>query len=127
MSEETRVIRICNLCSAELPDNAKFCPGCGQPIAGPEANGGSVGEMLAGFASGTAREIKSTAAPLLKSETSRKVAAGAAIGAVAAVAIPFVSIGLGALIGAGVVALRRKPSQDGPNQDGPSQDRPSQD
>ena len=111
------VVRICNRCSAELPENARFCPGCAQPLAGPEANGDSVGEMLAGFASGTAREIKSTAAPLLKSETSRKVAAGAAIGAVAAVAIPFVSIGLGALVGAGVAALRRKPTQDEPSQE----------
>jgi hypothetical protein len=114
------LVRICNSCSAELPDNAKFCPGCAQPLAGPLANGESVGEMLAGFASGTAREIKSTAAPLLKSETSRKVAAGAAIGAVAAVAIPFVSIGVGALVGAGVVALRRKRNQEEPKQEGPN-------
>ena len=33
---------------------------------------------------------------------------GAAIGACAAVAVPFVSIGLGAVIGAGVAALRRR-------------------
>ena len=44
---------------------------------------------------------------MLKSETGRKVAAGAAIGAVAAVVVPFVSIGVGAVVGAGVAAFRR--------------------
>jgi len=39
--------------------------------------------------------------------TPKKVAAGAAIGAVAAVAIPTGSIGVGALVGAGVAAYRR--------------------
>jgi hypothetical protein len=44
---------------------------------------------------------------VLKSATGKKVAAGAAIGAVAAVAIPFVSVGVGAIVGAGVAVLRR--------------------
>jgi hypothetical protein len=117
MAEEVELVRVCNKCAAELPDNANFCLSCGanQQVAEAEgetaeAGGESIGEMLAGFASGTAAEIKRTTGPLLKSETSKKVAAGAAIGAVAAVAVPFVSIGLGAVIGAGVAALRRKPS-----------------
>jgi hypothetical protein len=116
MNVEGKLVRVCNKCAAELPDNANFCLSCGasqSEAAGVETEavpGESVGEMLAGFASGTAAEIKRTTAPLLKSDTSKKVAAGAAIGAVAAVAIPFVSIGLGAVIGAGVAALRRKSS-----------------
>jgi hypothetical protein len=118
MSEEEAVlVRICTECAAELPQDAKFCPNCGaetatgEPRDGPAGAGGeSVGEMLAEFASGTAEEIKRTTAPILKSGTSRKVAAGAAIGAVAAVAVPFVSIGLGAVIGAGIAALRNKSS-----------------
>jgi hypothetical protein len=76
-------------------------------VAGDEQSRESVGEMLVGFATGAAEEIRQTAEPVLKSETGKKVAAGAAIGAVAAVAIPFVSIGVGAIVGAGVVALRR--------------------
>jgi len=100
-------VRLCSHCSAEIPDGARFCPACGKAVEAGEDSRESVGEMLAGFASGAAEEIRQTAAPVLKSETGRKVAAGAAIGAVAAVAIPFVSIGVGALVGAGYVALRR--------------------
>ena len=117
MNEETILVRICNECAAELPQDARFCPNCGADAATGEARsetaeggGESVGEMLADFASGTAEEIRRTTAPILKSETGRKVAAGAAIGAVAAVVVPFVSIGLGAVIGAGVAILRRRPS-----------------
>ncbi len=114
--EEAILTRICSECAADLPANARFCPNCGADTGGQascdasgEAGGESVGDLLVGFANGTAEEIKRTTAPILKSETSRKVAAGAAIGAVAAVALPFVSIGLGAVIGAGIAALRRRP------------------
>ena len=100
-------MRLCSHCSAEVPDGARFCPACGKAVEPGESRGESVGEMLVGFATGAAQEIRQTAEPVLKSETGRKVAAGAAIGAVAAVAIPFVSIGFGALVGAGDVALRR--------------------
>ena len=106
MSEEAKLVRLCSHCSAELPANANFCPSCGTR-ATSEQSRESVGEMLVGFATGTAEEIRQTAEPVLKSETGRKVAAGAAIGAVAAVAIPFVSMGVGAIVGAGVAAFRR--------------------
>ncbi len=112
MNEEAKLTRVCTKCASVLPDGANFCPSCGAGT-GLEAEGGqSVGAMLAGFASGTAEEIKKTTAPILTSETGKKVAAGAAIGAVAAVAVPFVSIGLGAVIGAGVAALRRRPDSE---------------
>ena len=107
MPEEARLVRVCARCSADLPANASFCPACGTAVAGDEQSRESVGEMLVGFATGAAEEVRQTAEPVLKSETGKKVAAGAAIGAVAAVAIPFVSIGVGAIVGAGVVALRR--------------------
>ena len=100
-------MRLCSHCSAEMPDGARFCPRCGKAAEPGEGGRQSVGEMLVGFAAGAADEIRQTAEPVLKSETGKKVAAGAAIGAVAAVAIPFVSIGVGALVGAGYVALRR--------------------
>jgi|GEM_PF-4711762 len=115
MDEEASLVRICNECSVELPQNARFCPNCGADTLTGEARseraegeGESVGTMIADFASGAAEEIKRTAEPILKSETGRKVAAGAAIGAVAAVVVPFVSIGVGAVIGAGVAAMRRR-------------------
>ena len=99
-------MRLCNKCAAGLPEDANFCPSCGAAVRAAETRA-TVGEMLVGFASGAAEEVRQTAEPVLKSETGKKVAAGAAIGAVAAVAIPFVSIGVGALVGAGVAAYRR--------------------
>ena len=106
MAEEGKLVRLCSNCSAELPDGANFCASCGTAVR-DEGQRESVGEMLVGFATGAAEEIRQTAEPVLKSETGKKVAAGAAIGAVAAVAIPFVSIGVGAIVGAGVAVLRR--------------------
>jgi hypothetical protein len=110
MNEEAKLTRVCTKCATPLPEGAHFCPACGTATGDEGENGQSVGEMLVGFASGTAEEIKKTTAPILTSETGKKVAAGAAIGAVAAVAVPFVSIGLGAVIGAGIAALRRRSS-----------------
>ena len=110
MNEEAKLIRLCNGCAAELADGAKFCPACGGAINADQEGNPTMGQMLAGFASGTAEEIKNATRPVLTSPTGKKVAAGAALGAVAAVAVPFVSIGVGALVGAGIAALRRKPS-----------------
>ena len=114
MDEEAVLVRICNECAAELPQDARFCPKCGADTLTGEARsdsnegeGESVGSMISDFASGAVDEIKRTAEPILKSETGRKVAAGAAIGVVAAVVLPVVSVGVGAVIGAGVAALRR--------------------
>jgi len=106
MAEESKLVRVCGKCAAELPEDANFCPSCGTTVRAADSRE-SVGEMLVGFASGAAEEIRQTAEPVLKSETGRKVAAGAAIRAVAAVVIPFVSIGVGAVVGAGVGAYRR--------------------
>ncbi len=102
------MVRLCGRCSAEIPADANYCPSCGTAVPRGEAPEQSVGEMLVEFATSTADELKQTGRTVLKSDAGKKVAAGAAIGAVAAVAIPFVSIGVGALVGAGVVALRRR-------------------
>ena len=111
MAEESKLVRVCSKCAAELPEDANFCPSCGTTVRTAESRE-SVGQMLVGFATGAAEEIRQTAEPVLKSDTGKKVAAGAAIGAVAAVAIPFVSIGLGALVGAGIAALRQRAKTD---------------
>ena len=106
MAEGAKLVRLCTKCAAGLPEDANFCPSCGTAARAADTRE-TVGEMLVGFASGAAEEIRQTAEPVLKSETGKKVAAGAAIGAVAAVAIPFVSIGVGAIVGASVAAYRR--------------------
>lgn len=118
MNEEDALVRICNECSAELPNEARYCPSCGADSLTGEARGGSrtggesLRDMLTEFANGAVDEIKSVTAPILKSETGRKVAAGAALGVVAAVVLPVVSVGVGAMVGAGVAALRGKSEQE---------------
>ena len=59
------------------------------------------------FAEGAVSEIKSTSRSVLKSDTGKKMAAGAAIGAVAAAALPVIGWGAGAIIGAGFIAYKR--------------------
>lgn len=103
---EATLVRICSKCAATLADDANFCAACGS-ATGLAMDDPTMGQMLAGFVGGAAQEIKNASRPVLTSPTGKKVAAGAALGAVAAVAIPFVSIGVGALVGAGVAALRR--------------------
>jgi len=44
------VIRHCAACTELLPDNARFCPGCGQPVSGHESAAAldeSIGHALA--------------------------------------------------------------------------------
>jgi hypothetical protein len=59
------------------------------------------------FVSGTATEAKSTAIDLLKNKDVQKIAAGAALGAVIAPIIPFVSIPVGATLGGGYILFKR--------------------
>ena len=117
MNKEDTLVRICNECSAELPNGARYCPSCGADSLtgesrGSGASGESMGDMLTSFANGAVDEIKSITAPILKSETGRKVAAGATLGVVAAAVLPVVSVGLGAVVGAGVAAWRVKSQQE---------------
>jgi hypothetical protein len=89
----------CSNCSAELTDGANFCSSRGR--------GSRRGERERRRDAGRIRHRrrrgdKQTAEPVLKSETGKSNAAPR-IGAVSAVAIPFVSIGA-AIAGAGVAA-----------------------
>lgn len=95
----------CSACGNPLFADAKFCSECGQ-IAGakePETVKGAVST----FAQGTTEEAKALALDTIKNKDVQKVVAGAALGAVIAPVIPFVTISMGAILGGGYVLYKR--------------------
>jgi hypothetical protein len=73
------------------------------PLAAQESSGA----LIKDFAAGAAREARETGKAALRSKTGQRMAAGAALGAVAAAAVPFIGWATGAVLGAGIVAYRR--------------------
>ncbi|MES2442193.1 MAG: hypothetical protein V4574_05130 [Pseudomonadota bacterium] len=105
MEEVVQLSRMCAKCSAALAEDANFCGNCGV-----RAGSGETGRALdaaRNFAVGTATEAGNHAREIMKNPTAQKIAGGAALGAAAATVIPFVTIGLGAVLGAGYVAFKR--------------------
>ncbi len=101
----------CNECSAEYTEGAKFCPQCGsktpEQLAAesfPNQAKHYVGEA-ADELWGATKDAYHKGKHLADADSAKKVAGGAAIGALAAVVAP-VGIVTGALLGAGVVAYR---------------------
>ena len=101
----------CNECNAEYAIGAKFCASCGEKT--PEQRAAEsipnqakhyVGEA-ADELWGATKDAFHTGKHLADQDTVKKVAGGAAIGALAAVVAP-VGLATGALIGAGIVAYR---------------------
>jgi len=94
----------CPGCGAHVYDDAAFCHACGKPLArsGPQ---GRV-EMAKGFVDGALRHAETGARAVMQNATAQKVAGGALLGAGAAVFVPFVTMGLGATLGAAYVGLK---------------------
>ena len=90
----------CPNCSARSFETDNYCAGCGRPL-------GSTAKIAKDFAVGVAEEIGKTGRTIMKSEGGKKIAAGAALGAVVAAAVPFFTLGTGAVLGAGFAAYRR--------------------
>lgn len=103
----------CGDCGGELLETAKFCSECGSKVADadrdasePEGNGSKTA-LVKQYAVDVTHEAAELSKTALKSDLGKKIAAGAAIGAVVAIPVPFIGPGLGAVVGAGVVAFRR--------------------
>ena len=112
----------CNECNAEYGEGVKFCPNCGaktpEQLAAesfPNQAKHYVGEA-ADELWGATKDVYHKGKHLADADSAKKVAGGAAIGALAAVVAP-VGIATGALIGAGIVAYRhvnKKKNQETP-------------
>jgi uncharacterized Zn finger protein (UPF0148 family) len=98
--------RDCEKCHQPFFSDAKFCGHCGHSQI-EAATDQSTSRVVQQFATETAREIKKSTHEALKSDLGKKMAAGAAIGAVAAAAVPFVGWATGAVVGAGFIAYKR--------------------
>ncbi len=101
----------CTICDAEISAAIKFCPQCGEKTAEQRAAESFtsqakhyVGEAATEFL-GAAKDTYHNGKHLADKDSAKKVAGGAAIGAVASVIAP-IGILTGAAAGAGLVAYR---------------------
>jgi hypothetical protein len=114
--------RFCNECDISYPEGAKFCPECGaktpEQLAAesfPNQAKHYVGEA-ADELWGATKDAYHTGKHIADADSAKKIAGGAAIGAIASVIAP-VGLATGALIGAGIVAFRhvnKKKNQEKP-------------
>jgi hypothetical protein len=106
MNDAVRPLRMCRGCSESLlSDDAAFCSRCGSAVV--EAKDVTTGEAAKNFVTGVAIEARDYAKDALRNRDVKKIAGGAVLGAGAAMLIPFVSLGVGAVVGAGFVAFQR--------------------
>jgi len=101
----------CASCSAAMSEGAKFCSECGTAAVAVSPIETTFNAAVE-FASNVAEETGKQVSGVLRDENAQKIAGGAALGAVAAVFLPFVTLGAGALIGAGAVAYRQFSKKD---------------
>lgn len=100
----------CNQCEAELAENAKFCSQCGTAVASQSP--ADVLRKAKTYACDAADDIIEGGTTLVTSDLGKKMAAGAAVGAIAVAPIPVVGWFAGATIGAGLVAFRQITKRD---------------
>ncbi len=100
----------CSMCDYIIEEGTKFCPQCGEKTAEQRAaeSFGSQAKHYVGEAAqefyGAAKDVYSNGKHLADKDSAKKVAGGAAIGAV--LGIPVVGWAAGAAVGAGIVAYR---------------------
>lgn len=100
----------CTICDTEITQGVKFCPQCGEKTPEQRASESFtsqakhyVGEAAQEFL-GAAKDTYDSGKHLADKDSAKKVAGGAAIGAV--LGIPVVGWAAGAAVGAGIVAYR---------------------
>ncbi|NIJ21947.1 anti-sigma factor ChrR (cupin superfamily) [Sphingomonas naasensis] len=108
---ESGVVRLeqCLHCEAGVDVDARFCPHCGKRVvrAAAPADDATLRATASELARGTLGEVRTLTIEALKSKTGKRLAAGAALGAAAGVALPLLTVGAGAVLGAGYVAFKR--------------------
>ena len=92
MTDNPTLERLCAKCGTANPPSAGFCQSCGRARDGGRTT--------------MADDLMAKGKQALATPTGKTVATGAAIGAVAGVLLPFVSLPLGAIVG-GAVAYAR--------------------
>lgn len=109
----------CTSCGATVDAGVKYCPNCGAAMSAAADDG--FFEQSKHYFSEAADDLLEAgkdAVEAVKSPKGKKIASGAAIGALASIALPIMGVATGALAGAGIVAYRQsqkdKPAEAGP-------------
>lgn len=95
---------MCTSCGAALGDGARFCSNCGAAVA--SVDGFQFARDVKDAACNAAGDIIGGAEKVVTDPLSKKIAAGAAVGAVMAAPLPIIGWAAGATIGAGLVAIK---------------------
>jgi len=91
----------CPGCGAQVHSDYTYCHACGRALG---ARGKA--EKVQGFVDGALRHAQNGTRAVMENATAQKVAGGALLGAGAAVLIPFVTMGVGATLGAAYVGYK---------------------
>lgn len=97
----------CQACGTDLPSTANFCPDCGARQTESATHWRSAADADLHAARVFAEDARHRATGAPDSTLGASIAKGAAIGAVAAIPIPFVGPITGAVVGAGIAAYRK--------------------
>ncbi|WOE75984.1 zinc ribbon domain-containing protein [Alterisphingorhabdus coralli] len=98
----------CTACGATVEAGIKYCTNCGAPMSAAADDG--FFEQSKHYFSEAADELLGAGKDAwegVKSANGKKIASGAAIGAVAGAVLPVVGLATGAIAGAGIVAYRQ--------------------
>ncbi|MEM1133337.1 MAG: hypothetical protein AAGH53_10395 [Pseudomonadota bacterium] len=98
----------CTVCGATIEAGIKYCPQCSAPMSAAADDGFL--EQSKHYFSEAADELVGAGKDAwngVKSANGKKIASGAAIGAVAGAVLPVVGLATGAIAGAGIVAYRQ--------------------
>ena len=97
----------CQACGHDLQSVANFCPSCGTKQTESATHWRTVSDADLRAARVFAEEARHRATGTSDSTLGATIAKGAAIGAVAAIPIPFVGPITGAIVGAGIAAYTK--------------------
>ncbi len=94
----------CTNCHAALGESAQFCSTCGTPVGKVSAI--DVLRSAKSYVCDAADDMIDAGKDVVGTDLGKKMAAGAAVGALAVAPIPVIGWAAGALVGAGLVAFK---------------------
>jgi hypothetical protein len=109
----------CTQCHETVNGDVRYCTHCGSLLGSKEE--GDIVEQARHYVSQAAQELAETGKEAMETELGKKMAGGAAIGALAGAPIPIVGWFAGALAGAGIVAYRHRNRDEAGKDDDPKE------
>jgi hypothetical protein len=104
----------CTKCLETVDGDVRYCSQCGALLGSKDE--GDIVEQAKHYVSQAAQELAETGKEAMETELGKKMAGGAAIGALAGAPLPIIGWFAGALAGAGIVAYRHR-NRDNADQD----------